>query len=59
MRQWDVGDAILRAGAADRGFEWDLAPEPIDREATKKKDDPRSKEVELLIKMADGWVVKN
>jgi len=49
MRQWDVGDAILRAGAADRGLEWGLAPEPFDREAAQKKDHSRSKKRELFI----------
>ncbi len=49
MRQRDEGDAVFRARAADRRFEWNFSPEAIDGETAEKEDHPRSEKRELLI----------
>jgi len=49
MWERDIRDAVFQARTADRGFERDPAPEPVDGETAEKKDHARSEKRELLI----------
>jgi hypothetical protein len=49
MRQWNQRHAVLHTPTAHGIIEWDLPPEPVDRETAEKKDHPGLKDRELLI----------